>query len=110
MPLLRQDLGLAHTAGQLVEQLRTGRVSELDVAMVRVGPEREARVSFLVTGVGFDGEAVRLVEQRRRGPITRWIYVRALLDALRSWQAEVHTLDIARPARRAACCRAGCCS
>lgn len=101
--VLRQDLGLAHTAGQLVEQLRTGRVSELDVAMVRVGPEREARVSFLVTGVGFDGEAVRLVEQRRRGPITRWIYVRALLDALRSWRAEPLELELDGEVRPDAC-------
>lgn len=63
------------TEGALQAFLR-GRTRALDVA--RVG----ARLSHLVVGVGFDARVVQEVEARRRGPITRAVYVGAVLRAL----------------------------
>jgi YegS/Rv2252/BmrU family lipid kinase len=57
-----------------------GRLQELDVA--RVG----ARLAHLVVGVGFDAHVVREVEARRRGPITKFAYVGAVLRMLRGYR------------------------
>jgi diacylglycerol kinase family enzyme len=56
-------------------------VQGIDVADVN------GRLSFLVTGVGFDGRVARALEERRRGPITKLAYVPAVLAALRGYRA-----------------------
>ena len=55
-----------------------GRIQELDVARVA------NRLSHLVVGVGFDARTVQEVERRRRGPITKSIYIGATLHAFRT--------------------------
>jgi diacylglycerol kinase family enzyme len=54
-------------------------LQRLDVARVN------GHLSFLVTGVGFDGAVVREVERARTGPITKWAYSRAILRALHGY-------------------------
>jgi len=79
--VLSLDLGLPRSAEGLLRTLGSGRATEIDVAQVN------GRVSFLVTGVGFDGEIVRDVERRRAGPIRKWTYVRAGLVGLARYSA-----------------------
>lgn len=69
------DLRLPRRARGTLEMIRAGRTTGLDVARVN------GRLSFLVTGVGIDGAIVQRVDEHRRGPITKWSYVRAALSA-----------------------------
>lgn len=92
------DLGLPRDAQGAARMIVAGRTHALDTATVN------GELSFLVTGVGFDAEIVRAVEQRRRGPITKasWIgpslrcwasygapSLRVELDG-RAWSEPVH--------------------
>lgn len=70
--VLALELGLTRDVHRALEILARRKLVPIDVARVN------DRLSFLVTGVGLDGAAVREVERRRRGAITRWSYVRAL--------------------------------
>lgn len=84
-----------HPAGTL-EVLASGRSTDLDVARVRGGvSERpEGKLSFLVTGVGFDGMAVHEVSVARTGPITKWAYVRAALRTILRYRAPRLSVEI----------------
>ena len=75
--VLASGLRLPTDPGRAAEAFLAGGIQELDVA--RVG----TRLSHLVVGIGFDARAVREVEARRRGPITKVVYVGALLRAFR---------------------------
>ena len=44
------------------------------------------RLFLLMAGVGFDGEVVRRVHQRRRGHIRHLSYAKPILDSIRSYQ------------------------
>ncbi|MCE9595242.1 MAG: NAD(+)/NADH kinase [Planctomycetes bacterium] len=79
--VLALDLGLERNVDRALEIIRGRRVQRLDVAHVN------GHLSFLVTGVGFDGLVVREVERARNGPITKWSYSRAILRALRGYRA-----------------------
>ena len=68
------------TSHRAADALCSGRSVELDT--FEVG----GKLAFLVLGVGFDGAAVHVVEERRRGPISKWTYVGAVLRALRSYR------------------------
>jgi YegS/Rv2252/BmrU family lipid kinase len=57
-----------------------GRIQALDVA--RAGE----RYAHLAVGVGFDARCVQEVEARRRGPITKVVYVGAVLRTLRRYR------------------------
>jgi YegS/Rv2252/BmrU family lipid kinase len=57
-----------------------GRIQALDVA--RAGE----RYAHLAVGVGFDARCVQEVEARRRGPITKAVYVGAVLRTLRRYR------------------------
>ena len=70
------DLGLPRRVPALLRAIAARRTVNLDTARVN------GRLSFLVLGVGFDGEIVRDVDQRRRGPITKAFYVRSVLRCL----------------------------
>lgn len=74
--VLARCLGLPTDPERAAETFLCGRVQELDVA--RVGE----RYAHLVLGVGFDAWAVREVEERRRGPISKVTYVGAAARAL----------------------------
>lgn len=78
--VLARGLGLPSDVERAADVCLGGRLQELDVA--RVG-ERHAH---LVLGVGFDAWAVREVEERRRGPISKFTYVGAAARALRRYR------------------------
>ncbi|MFT5049456.1 MAG: diacylglycerol kinase (ATP) [Chlamydiales bacterium] len=86
--VLSLDLRLPRTVAGTVAMLQSGRLQGIDVAHVN------GRLSFLVVGVGFDGAAVREVERLRRGPITKWNYVGAVLRVLRTWRAPRLSVEI----------------
>jgi len=69
--VLAKDARLPRGVDGAVELILRGTTSLLDTAVVN------GRLSFLCVGVGFDGECVAEVERRRRGPITKFDYVRA---------------------------------
>ena len=69
------DLALPRDAPRALEVLRSGRTQRIDVARVN-----GSALSFLVTGVGLDALVVRELERVRRGPISKWTWVRAALS------------------------------
>jgi YegS/Rv2252/BmrU family lipid kinase len=69
------DLGLPRDAPRALEVLRGGRTQRIDVARVN-----GSALSFLVTGIGLDAMVVRELERVRRGPISKWTWVRAGLS------------------------------
>lgn len=74
--VLALDLGLPRRVPDLLAIIAAGRTVDIDTARVN------GRLSFLVLGVGIDGEIVRDVERRRRGPITKAFYVQSILRCL----------------------------
>jgi YegS/Rv2252/BmrU family lipid kinase len=78
--VLGLDLDLPRDVDSLLEVIRGRRTQRIDVADVN------GHLSFLVTGVGFDGHVVRELEARRRGAITRLSYLPAILRALRAYR------------------------
>jgi len=91
------DLGLPRDVASLVDVIGRGRTIALDTARVN-----GKRLSFLVTGVGFDAMAVREVEERRKGPITKAAYFSAGMRALRHYvpprlQVEVDGRKLEQP-------------
>jgi YegS/Rv2252/BmrU family lipid kinase len=71
--VLGSEVRLPRDAAGLVRVIAQGRSTGLDTARVNGG------ISFLVTGVGFDGAIVEDVQARRKGPITKMFYVRSVL-------------------------------
>ncbi len=85
--VLGLECKLPREASQLVPLICAGQTMGLDSGWVQWAEspagEPNERVSFLVTGIGFDGAVVQDVERRRTGPITKLTYVGAVLHALR---------------------------
>lgn len=81
--VLATELGLPRDVHRAIEIFARKRSTQIDVATVN------GRLCFLVMGVGFDGHAVRELEARRSGPITKFVYGPAILRALRRY-AEPH--------------------
>ena len=77
--VLAHELGLPRDVHHALEIILRGHRQALDVTHVK------GHLSFLVTGVGIDAMAVRDVEERRHGTITKWSYVLALCRALLSY-------------------------
>jgi YegS/Rv2252/BmrU family lipid kinase len=75
--VLSIDLGLSRDVRGVLAAIAGGKTVRLDTA--RVNGER---LSFLVTGVGFEAMIVHEVEARRRGPITKAAYVGAGIRAV----------------------------
>ena len=71
--VLGMEVHLPRDANGLVRVIAAGNSTGLNTARVN------DRISFLVTGVGFDGALVEDVEARRKGPITKFFYVRSVL-------------------------------
>ena len=97
--VLALDLGLPRSVQGLLGIVGRGRTAPIDTGRVNGG-----RLTFLVTGVGFDALAVREVESRRRGPITKAAYVAAGMRALAGYRAprlEVEIDGEKRPGRYA---------
>lgn len=75
--VLATDVGLPRDATRAAAAVLAGATTGLDLARV------DGRLSFLVTGVGFDGAAVRDVDRRRCGrPITKLFYLSSVLRCL----------------------------
>jgi diacylglycerol kinase family enzyme len=68
------------TSPGLLRDVDAARRTRLDVARVN------GHLSFLVSGIGLDAAALRELERRRVGPITKWHYTRAILGALRGYR------------------------
>ena len=79
--VLAKELGLPRDVHHSLDILKRKRVISIDVAIVN------GRLSVLMTGIGIDAMAVREVERRRTGPITKWSYVSATLRALSGYRA-----------------------
>ena len=71
--VLGTEVSLPRDAQGLVRVIAAGNSTGLNTARVN------GTISFLVTGVGFDGAIVEDVEARREGPITKLFYVRSVL-------------------------------
>lgn len=78
--VLALDLGLPRRVEGLLELVEHGRVQPIDVADV------DGHLSFLVTGIGFDGRVARALEARRRGPMTKLAWLSAVAAALRGYR------------------------
>ena len=79
--VLAGELGLPRDIHHCLEILCAKRTTGIDVARVN------GRLSFLCTGVGVDGEAVREVERVRRGPIRKSLYFRVMARILWRYRA-----------------------
>jgi diacylglycerol kinase (ATP) len=75
------DLALPRSVRGLLEVIERGKTTAIDTGRVN-----GARLTFLVTGVGFDAMAIRELESRRRGPITKVAYLAAGLRALARYE------------------------
>jgi diacylglycerol kinase (ATP) len=87
--VMSMDLGLARDAQGALGAIARGRTTPLDTARVN-----GKRLSFLVSGVGIDGLALRELEARRRGPITKLAYFGAVLRALRRYEPPELSVEI----------------
>jgi YegS/Rv2252/BmrU family lipid kinase len=85
---LAAELDLPRDVHHALEVFARKRTTPLDVATVN------GTLSFLVTGVGFDGRCVREVDARRNGPITKLAYGPAVLRALRGYRAPELSVEI----------------
>ncbi len=74
--ILARQWRLPRDVHRALEIFRRRNVAALDVSRVN------GKLSFLVTGIGIDAEAIREVERHRRGPIRKASYVTALARAL----------------------------
>ena len=78
--VLSLDLGLPRDVDRALEVMAGRKTTPIDLALAN------GHLSFLVTGVGLDAIAVREVEARRSGPITKLSYVAAGLRALEGYR------------------------
>ncbi|MHC4892110.1 MAG: diacylglycerol/lipid kinase family protein, partial [Planctomycetota bacterium] len=86
--VLARELGLPLHVDRAVEVIAAGRTKLLDTAEVN------GRLTFLCVGIGIDGHAVREVERRRTGAITKLLYVDAMLRVLRNYRPPELELEI----------------
>ncbi len=84
--LLGIDLKLPRDVDSVLEMLLAGRRQRLDLMSVN------GHISFLCTGVGFDGAVVRELEKVRSGPITKFSYLRPGLRSL--WNFDAPRLQV----------------
>jgi YegS/Rv2252/BmrU family lipid kinase len=86
--VLSLDLKLPRDVEGTLRVIAGRKTQLLDVARVN------GHLSFLVSGVGLDASAVREVERARRGPISKFSYVPAMLRALRGYRPPHLELEI----------------
>ena len=86
--VLSLDLGIPRDVDSLLEVLVEGHTHRIDLARVN------GHISFLCTGVGFDGAVVRALEERRKGPITKFSYVRPTLECIWNFDAPKLSVEI----------------
>ena len=78
--VLATELGLPRDVHHALEIFSKRKESPIDVATVN------GHMSFLVTSVGIDAMTVKEVEEHRKGPLTKWSYVEAIVRTLKHYQ------------------------
>lgn len=86
--VLAKELGLPRDVDSLLEVIAGGSTTPLD------GVDVNGRLSFLCTGIGFDGMVVNEVEAHRTGKITKLNYVSAAWRALRRYRPPSLRLEV----------------
>jgi len=79
--VLAGELGLPRDVHKALDMVFRKRAIPVDVLLVN------GRLATFTVGVGADAMAVREVERRRTGPITKWSYVSAVLRMLLTYRA-----------------------
>jgi len=87
--VLSLDLKLPRDVPGFMALCASGRAQLVDTASVNGD-----MLSFLVTGIGFDAAVVRAMERRRRGPISKFDWVRAGLGTFFTWSAPRLELEV----------------
>jgi diacylglycerol kinase family enzyme len=82
--VLGLDLKLPREALGALGLIRSHRLQRIDLAAVTTSEGR--RLSFLVSGIGFDAAIVHALERRRRGAISKLTWVSAGWDVFRIWR------------------------
>lgn len=95
--VLALDLALPRDPARAVDVILAGRTTALDTGRVN------GHLCFLVTGVGLDGEVVRAIDRRRRGPITRWHYAAALVRLLPRYRPARLSVEVDGEAHQPGC-------
>ena len=83
--LLAKYLGWTTDARRVAESIRLGRFQQLDAASADM-PDGTQRLFLLMLGCGFDAEVVERLHAGRTGPISRWSYVKPILDSMRTYR------------------------
>jgi diacylglycerol kinase family enzyme len=89
--LLARHLKLPSDPETIAGLIANGKKLSLDAGLAN------GRVFLLMAGCGFDGEVVRRAHLARSGHITRWSYVKPILDAVRSYQYPEFTVQCRTP-------------
>ncbi|MEY2786720.1 MAG: Diacylglycerol kinase [Planctomycetota bacterium] len=82
--VLGLDLQLPREAAGALRLIRSHRLQRIDLAAVHTSEGR--RLSFLVSGIGFDAAVVHALERRRQGSISKLTWVAAGWEVFRSWR------------------------
>lgn len=90
--VLGLDLALPRDIEGALGLLRSHRLQEIDLAEVHTSLGR--RLSFLVSGIGFDAQIVHALERRRRGPISKLTWTAAGWETFRRWQEPRLSVEI----------------
>ncbi len=86
--VLATELGLPRDVHHALEIFSKRKVSPIDVATVN------GHMSVLVTSVGLDAMTVKEVEKRRKGTLTKWSYVEAIVRTLKHYEPPRLSVEI----------------
>ncbi len=88
--MLAHELGISKRPEDTVTLVERGQRQALDLPAVSFMDERTRRQrrSFLCLGFGYDGELMRLMSEKRSGPIHKAQYLKIFGDVLRTWQPQ----------------------
>jgi diacylglycerol kinase family enzyme len=78
--LLARHLGLASEPEKLAETIARGKIARFDAGRAN------GRIFLLMIGCGIDAEVVRLVHQRRTGPVRSLDYLKPFWEVLRTYE------------------------
>lgn len=89
--LLAKYLEHSRDPAALVRIIEEGNLLSLDAG------NANGRLFTLMAGCGFDGEVVRRLHRKRRGHIGHWSYAKPILDAIRTYEYPLLTVDYRAP-------------
>ena len=91
--LLARHYGHLGTASQVRDTLLTGRVTTMDLGVVRQANSATHPMLTMVS-CGFDADVVRRLHLRRKGHIRRSSYVKPVVDAIRTYRFPLLTVQV----------------